>query len=191
VKRFFLVFFLPLIFLHIIAQTTAAQTTQQSASPFERLEYTCANDVSLTLILALPRQLTLIFKDAFYPMYQVGEAVRFEDAKLVWTEQDGVGRLEQKDGTPLAETCVTKPPSVAYICSENVTLDISYLNDIATIIVRDPVYGEQRYELPKVEVASGAKFSNGLTTWLVSGAEGNLFEETEEVQHAQKCKLQH
>jgi membrane-bound inhibitor of C-type lysozyme len=176
-------------------QLPFAQTTSQNASPWQRLEYACANGMSLTHVVAVPEQLTLIFNDAFYVLQQVESSdsdVRYEDAKLIWTEAGGVGRLEQKGGTRLAEQCVYQPdvPVLGYSCNEDITVKVRYLNDVAHINVFDPTYGDQFYELPKVISASGAKFSNTITTWFVIGEDANLFEETEEVQHAQDCKLQ-
>lgn len=168
----------------------------QAAAPLQRLEFRCADDVRVTHVASMPGQITLIFKDAFYPMQQVaetqdaGRSVRYENETFIWITQDGVGRLEQRGGGMLAQACVYQPPVLGYICIEDVTLEVQYVNDVATIYVFDPVYGDQTYELPRVATPSGAKFSNGLTTWFVSGEEGNLFEETEEVQHAQNCQLQ-
>jgi membrane-bound inhibitor of C-type lysozyme len=170
----------------------------QNTTPWQRLEFVCANNVSLTHVIAAPEQITLIFNDAFYPMKQVGtiqdagESVRYEDGKnLIWITEDGVGRLEQKDGKVLAQACVyqSETPVLAYICIEDVTVEVEYVNDVAQIKVFDPVYGDQTYELPKVAWDAGAKFSDGMTTWFVKGEDANLFEETEEVQHAQQCKL--
>jgi membrane-bound inhibitor of C-type lysozyme len=192
VTRFFFYLFFVIFF-----QVAVSQTTPQNASPFQRLEFRCANDISLTHVVATPGQITLIFNDAFYPMRQVGatqdsdQSVRYEDGKnLVWMTEDGVGRLEQKDGPVIAKNCIYQQPALAYICIEDVTLEVQYVGDVAHIDVFDPLYGDQRFELPKVVSSSSAKFSDGVTTWFVKGEEGNLFEETEEVQHAQKCKLQ-
>jgi membrane-bound inhibitor of C-type lysozyme len=179
------------LFFAVSFQLAITQTT----TPWQRLEFRCANDISLTHVVAAPKQLTLIFAGAFYPMKEVSSSdlsVRYEDGNtLIWTSEDGVGRLEQKDGKVLAEQCVYQPeiPVLAYICIEDVTVEVSYVDNIAQIQVFDPVYGDQSYELPKVAVPSGAKFSNGMTTWFVQGEDANLFEETEEVQHAQDCKL--
>lgn len=185
-----------LIFNSVLSQAT----TPQHATMFQRLEFRCANDLSLTQVVATPGQLTIIFKDAFYPMRQIGigedadTSVRYEDGKnLVWMMEGNVGRLEQKDGKVLAEACVLEPQTPAklgYSCLEDVTVEVQYIKDVAHIKVIDPVYGDQSYELPKVASESGAKFSNGMTTWFVKGEDANLFEETEEVQHAQNCKLQ-
>jgi uncharacterized lipoprotein YbaY/membrane-bound inhibitor of C-type lysozyme len=169
----------------------------QNNSPWQRLEYACANEILITQIIATPEQITLIFNDAFYPMKQVS-ATRYEsDATLSWSVEEGVGRLEEADGIALAEGCTTQngttqsatPTPVNYTCKDNVSVYIQYVNDVATISVTHPTYGTQTFELPKVTSASGAKFSNGSTTWFVQGEEGNLFEEAEEVQHAEKCKL--
>jgi membrane-bound inhibitor of C-type lysozyme len=172
---------------------TLTQTgTAQTGTPFQQLEFRCANTLSLTHLGSAPEQFTLIFDDAFYPMKRVenlGTLLRYEDDTLVWTSEDGVGRLEQKDGKVLAEQCVVAPPVLRYSCLDDVTVNVTYVRDLAQIQVVDPVYGEQDYELPKVVTASGAKFSNGVTTWLVAGENANLFEETEEVQHAQDCQL--
>jgi putative lipoprotein len=175
-----------------------AQTT-----PWQRLEYLCTNQASITQITASPQQITLIFNDTFYPMKQVGTtqdaglSARYEsDTKLRWILEEGVGRLEQEDGTLLAEGCISQnssvqqtPASLNYRCKDDVSISVFYVNEIAQISVTDPSYGDQTYELPRATSASGAKFSNGATTWFVKGEEGNLFEEAEEVQHAEACKL--
>jgi membrane-bound inhibitor of C-type lysozyme len=167
----------------------------QTATPFQRLEFRCANNLTLTHVVASPKQFTLIFNGAFYPMEEVkgsGTSLYYEDGNnLVWITEAEVGRLEQKDGQVLVEQCVYQPeiPVLGYICIEDVTVEVRYVNDVAQIQVFDPVYGDQTYELPKVITESGAKFSNGMTTWFVLGEDANLFEETEEVQHAQDCKL--
>ncbi len=184
------------LLLATLLPLTFSQTVTQNTSSFQTFEFYCANDVSLTHVVAAPGQITLIYDGAFYPMQQVSKTtnssvgLRYEDKNFLWIAEDGVGRLEQKDGKILAENCVPKPPKLAYVCMEDVTLEVQYAGDVAHINVFDPLYGDQSYELPKVTVVSGAKFSNGMTTWFLSGEEGNLFEETEEVQHAQKCKLQ-
>ncbi len=174
-------------------QNTVPQV--QNTVAWQRLEYTCANGVSLSQVIAAPAQMTLIFNDAFYVMKQVsgvGQRVRYEDGKtLLWIAEEGVGRLEQ-NGQVLAEVCVLQPdlPVLTYLCSDDVTVQVQYVNEVASISVVDPVYGDQSFELPKATSDSGAKFSDGLTTWFVVGENGNLFEETEEVQHAQDCILQ-
>jgi membrane-bound inhibitor of C-type lysozyme len=180
----------------MVMMLTLHAVTSQTATPWQRLEFRCANDVVLTQVVASPEQLTLIFKDAFYPMKQVtssSTSLRYEDGKtLIWTAENGVGRLEQKDGTVLAEQCISQPetPVLGYMCIDEITVEVRYVNDVAQIQVIDPLYGDQTYELPKVAATSGAKFSDGMTTWFVLGEDANLFEETEEVQHAQDCKLQ-
>lgn len=173
-----------------------AQTT-----PWQRLEYLCTNQMSITQIIAAPEQITLIFNDTFYAMKQVDtarDASRYDsDAKLSWIIQEGIGRLEQEDGTLLAEGCsaqdmTTQPETPArlhYRCKDDVSVSVHYVNDVANISVIDPRYGNQTYELPRATSTSGAKFSNGSTTWVVQGEEANLFEEAEEVQHAEACKL--
>jgi putative lipoprotein len=162
------------------------------------------NQVSVTQIIAAPQQITLIFKDTFYPMKQVGTmqdaglSARYESGtKLSWIIQEGVGRLEREDGTVLAEGCMSRdatmqaetPATLEYTCKDDVSVSVSYVDDIAQISVSDPNYGDQTYELSRASSASGGKFSNGATTWFVKGDEANLFEEAEEVQHAEKCKL--
>jgi uncharacterized lipoprotein YbaY len=170
-------------------------------SPWQRLEYLCADQVSLTQIVASPEQITLIFNDAFYPMKRVEttrDTSRYDsDTNLRWIVEQEVGRLEGEGGTRLAEGCVVQDPAmqaatstlVKYTCEDNMLVNVQYVNDTAQISVADPTYGDQRYALPRVPSASGAKFSDGSTTWFVQGEEGNLFEEAEEVQHAEKCKL--
>jgi putative lipoprotein len=170
-------------------------------TPWEKLEYRCNNDVTITQIFAAPEQITLIFNDAFYAMKQVKTTqgvIRFEsDTKLSWIIEEGVGRLEQGNGTVLAEGCMSRdmsepsetPTTLNYACKDDVLVAVQYVNDVANINVADPNYGNQSYELPRVTLASGAKFSNGVTTWFVQGEEANLFEEAEEVQHAEKCTL--
>jgi membrane-bound inhibitor of C-type lysozyme len=188
--RAFLCFFV-VSTVHLVT----SQTTQPS-TPWQRLEFRCANDVLLTQVVASPGQLTLIFKDAFYLMKQVEDSstmLRYEDGKnLFWMMEGDVGRLEQNDGKVLAEGCMVQPETriLGYICIDDVTVEVEYRDNVAHISVVDPLYGDQSYNLSKVASTLGAKFSNGLTTWFVAGEEANLFEETEEVQHAQNCKLQ-
>jgi uncharacterized lipoprotein YbaY len=165
--------------------------------PWQRLEYACANNTSITQLIATPEQITLIFNDAFYPMKQVSATTYESDTNLSWIIQDGIGRLEQEDGTALAEGCIAQHTAVQpetsttvnYTCKDDVIVSVHYINDSAQIIVTHPTYGKQTFELPRATSASGAKFSNGLTTWFVQGEDANLFEEAEEVQHAEKCKL--
>jgi membrane-bound inhibitor of C-type lysozyme len=187
------------LFLLLLAflELSFAQSTQL----WQRLEFHCANTISLTHVSATPEQITLIFNDAFYPMKQLGKtqdatrSVRYENETLIWVTENSVGRLEQKDGKILAKDCVAQavsetPPVLRYLCKDDVSVNVHYVNDVAHISVTDPTYGDQSYELPKVVSASGAKFSNGMTTWFVKGESANLFEETEEVQHAEECKVQ-
>ncbi len=175
----------------------------QEATPWQRLEYLCNHDITLTHVVAAPKQITLIFNDKFYPMKQVGStqdaniSVRYEDKNLVWLTEESVGRLEQKDGAVLAEGCVLQaanapavPATSSYACKDDIVVTVRYLEEVAHLSVSDPTYGDQSYELPKATSASGAKFSNGATTWFVQGENANLFEESEEVQHAEDCKLE-
>ena len=51
--------------------------------PWQRLEYTCANEIPITQILAAPGQITLLFNDGFYPMKQGEDGNLFEEAEEV------------------------------------------------------------------------------------------------------------
>jgi membrane-bound inhibitor of C-type lysozyme len=186
-------------FVLMVSVSLAQPSTQTPSAPWQRLEYVCANNVSLSQLSVAPGQLTLIVENTFYPMKQVilddDMTLRFEsatDLELVWLVENDEGRLVQ-DGKTLAEQCRTQtvpPHTVQYRCNDGIKVSVQYLSNTAFIDVRDATYGDLRYELPKIPSDTGSRFSNGLTTWFVLGEEANLFEEAEEVQHAEECKLQ-
>jgi membrane-bound inhibitor of C-type lysozyme len=178
----------------------AQPSTQTQAESWQRLEYVCANNVVLSQLSVAPGQVTLIFENTFYPMKQVASedavTLRFESvtpSDLLWLIKNDEGQLLQ-NGKVLADQCKTQinttPQTVLYQCQDEITVSVHYINDTAFIDVRDPTYGDQRYELPRTSSETGSRFSNGMTTWFVLGEEANLYEEAEEVQHAEKCKLQ-
>jgi putative lipoprotein len=145
---------------------------------------------------------------------ETSSGVRYESEalgpKIVWfTQQNegtrqGEGTLLQEDGAILAQNCVLQeeargeaetpqilmipPETLSYTCKDEVVVTVTYFNDTAQLFVSAPTYGEQTFELPLVVSVSGAKFSNGSATWFTEGDEANLFEEAEEVQHAEACK---
>jgi putative lipoprotein len=213
ILKYIVLMLLLVTFQFSFAQDTGSQTIESQttgATPWQRLEYLCAENQSLSQIIAGPGQMTLIFGTLFYPMKQVdiiqdtNAPIHYvsgsPDTTLEWILEKGEGKLLQ-DGTVLAQGCVLRenanaatsetltPASVSYTCKDNILVNVQYLNDVAQIDVIDPTYGDQAYELPKTDSVSGVKFSNDSTTWFVQGEDANLFEETEEVQHAEDCKL--